>query len=88
MTIDAQWRTVACPGCGGGGVVAVYSYDDFEGPGECVDCGGSGQLWIRPSGHLFEYPGGRAKGSWPGQYEHAQSYTVEASGSPQEEAGE
>lgn len=41
-------------------------------PFECGDCGGVGRLWIRPSGHLFQYPGGPAAGIWSEEkYEEA-----------------
>ena len=60
--MDNKWRTCRCPSCGGHGVVSVYSAYDFEGPGECGECGGSGSLFIRPSGHLFQWPGGPACG--------------------------
>jgi hypothetical protein len=39
-----------------------WVYDD--GPDECRDCNGSGTVWIRPKGHCFEYPGGKALGMW------------------------
>lgn len=73
MSADVLWRTVGCPSCGGDGLVSVYSGggSDFEGAGECRDCNGGGMLFIRPSGSLFQYPGGPAAGSWPGAYEHA-----------------
>lgn len=70
MSADALWRTVTCSRCDGHGLVSVYSGGglDFEGAGECRDCGGGGRLFIRPSGRLFQYPGGPAAGSWPGAY--------------------
>ena len=59
------WKPIRCSSCNGLGVVAVYSAYDFEGPGECRECGGAGQIWISPKGHLAQYPGGRWRGSLP-----------------------
>lgn len=53
--MDDKWRITCCPSCGGGGV-ACYDL--------CIDCDGGGQLWIRPGGHCFKYPGGPAEGMW------------------------
>jgi hypothetical protein len=66
--MDDKWRTTKCPNCSGCGLV-----DGFDaGPDECRDCGGSGRLWIRPSGHCFLYPGGPAAGMWsPEEYQNA-----------------
>jgi hypothetical protein len=58
------WRTIQCSHCRGYGVVSHYSAYDFEGAKDCPDCEGTGQLYIRPTGHLFLYPGGPAKGMW------------------------
>lgn len=66
-----DWRTINCPACSGLGVVSVYSAMDFEGPGECKECGGSGRLWVLPSDHTFMFPGGPARGSRPGAYNEA-----------------
>lgn len=53
------WRTVDCSRCVRG-LIDTY----VDGPRECPDCGGDGELWIRPTGHLFMYPGGPARGQW------------------------
>ena len=53
------WKTEACSSCRGHGVVSVYSYNDFEGPGECSDCDGRG--WNAThikSGVIAAWPGG------------------------------
>jgi DnaJ-class molecular chaperone len=67
--MKADWRTLPCPRCGGHGLVSVYTMGggDFVGAGECNTCSGSGQLWIRPSGHTFSYPSGPAQGMWSKQ---------------------
>ncbi len=53
------WKTESCGRCGGHGVVSIYSDTDFEGPGECYKCSGSGICWRTPKGRYVEYPGGR-----------------------------
>lgn len=59
-TYEARgWVRERCGTCDGHGVVAVYSAYDFEGPGECASCGGSGTVWRTPNGRYVEYPGGR-----------------------------
>lgn len=60
--MDDKWRTIRCSNCGGQGMVCIYSYEDFDGAEDCLQCNGSGQIFIRPSGHLFLYPGGKAIG--------------------------
>lgn len=62
--MDKLWRTVRCPSCGGHGL-----REAVEGAVECSECEGSGGLWIRPSGHVFQYPGGPAAGMWS-KYEY------------------
>lgn len=52
------WQHVSCGQCLGTGQVAVYSWSDFEGPGDCPDCKGGGDLWISPKGRVCLYPGG------------------------------
>jgi len=47
-----------CDDCRGLGVVSYYSNVDFEGPEECVICGGSGSVWEYPNGALAKYYGG------------------------------
>ena len=80
--IDDRWRTLPCSPCGGHGVVPVYSAFDFEGPGECSSCGGMGRVFIRPSGHLFLWPGGPAAGKTDAsEYEQGAPYRI-----PREEA--
>ena len=58
-----DWRTIECGNCGGGEVVSDYTMggSDFLGPKECDWCGG-GVLWVLPSGHMFAWPGGPARG--------------------------
>lgn len=62
---DNLWRYINCDCCAGikwGG----------EYPTECDECEGSGIAgWVRPSNHVFKYPGGPAKGQWLGGYEKA-----------------
>ena len=57
--MDNLWRTTPCPACDGFGIFWSLPAD---GDGECLECNGSGNWWIRPSGHLFQYPGGPALG--------------------------
>ena len=64
----ARWKTTDCYGCGGHGVVSVYSASDFEGAGDCRACGGSGQLLISERDRIADYPGGPFRGSWPGKF--------------------
>jgi len=75
--MKTDWRTTPCPICSGHGVVLVYSHNDVEGPGECNECCGSGLFWLRPSGHVFVYPGGPARGSWPEEYARATPVTLD-----------
>jgi len=65
--MDDKWRHVAC-GCCSNGLI-----DTWGGwPAECQRCSGSGVVWIRPSGHLFRYPGGPACGmTTPDEYDTA-----------------
>ena len=75
--MDDKWRTVECHSCRYG-LVSVYSYNDFEGAGECDVCGGSGFLFIRPGGHIFQYPGGPANGMGTKEmYEKGKPYILE-----------
>jgi hypothetical protein len=65
--MDDKWRTVKCGSCNGG---MIWNWTE-DGPTECNDCGGGGFSWIRPSGHLFQYPGGPGAGMWDKEaYEH------------------
>lgn len=64
--MDDKWRTLSCPICRGYGMTMVG--DGL--PNEC-DCS-SGQIWLRPKGHAFQYPGGPGSGMWgPEYYEKA-----------------
>ena len=75
--MDNKWRVFTCPTCSGSGVVSVYSAYDFEGPGPCNDCGESGRIFIRPSGHCFAYPGGPAAGMWSkDKYQQSKPYVI------------
>ena len=58
--MDDKWRTIGCSFCTTG-MVWNWTYDE---PDECRNCNGSGTVWIRPTGHCFEYPGGHALGLW------------------------
>ena len=60
--MDDKWRTISCPHCGGHGV--TWNPESWFGVEECNECGESGRLWIRPLGHLFQYPGGPGAGMW------------------------
>lgn len=53
-----EWKQVRCPAGCYAGTVAVYSAADFEGPGECETCKGSGGVWVSPKGAMALYPGG------------------------------
>ena len=55
-------REIRCESCAGKGVVARYSYNDFEGPEECDYCGGAGVQTAYPSGAITMYPGGPLRG--------------------------
>ena len=59
--VDDKWRTIPCVHCNGYGMVSDYRGGDFNGAEECNHCS-LGLIWIRPSGHLFMYPGGAAAG--------------------------
>ena len=50
-----QW--IKCARCGGTGLVAAYSWADFEGPDECRKCS-QGYVWRYPSGALAQFPSG------------------------------
>lgn len=53
-----------CSRCGGHGLVTVWSFGVKE-PEECEDCGGSGSLWVYPSGLLAKWYGGPLMGRYP-----------------------
>ena len=61
--MDNKWRIIDCISCWGCGIVEGFAGVDMYLK-ECVECGGSGQLYIRPGGHVFLYPGGEARGMW------------------------
>lgn len=66
--MDDKWRIISCPCCTNG-MYWSYTYDE---PADCRNCEGSGRLYIRPTGHLFQYPGGPAAGMWDKEkYENA-----------------
>lgn len=67
----AAYVGVACPNCGGHGVVSDYRGGDFNGAMDCPDCGGSGGIVVYASGRCALWPGGPFCGSWPGEYERA-----------------
>lgn len=72
--MDDKWRVIGCGTCRGYGTVSVYSATDFEGPGDCPECDGTGAVWLRPTGHAFAYPGGPAKGVYsPDDYKIARA---------------
>ncbi len=64
----SHWRKDSCSRCGGYGVVSVYSANDFEGPGECQECGGTGTLFVSEKDRVAMYPGGPLRGTDPGRY--------------------
>lgn len=55
--MDNKWRLAPCGCCAG-----IEWGGDY--PQECRTCGGGGFVYIRPSGHVFQYPGGPALGQW------------------------
>ena len=68
--MDDKWRTVKCLDCNGHG---MYLNAGGE-PSECITCDMSGVNWIRPSGHMFRWPGGPALGKASAEeYEQATS---------------
>jgi hypothetical protein len=62
LVVSLEWKQIACPNCGGHGIVSHYSYGpdgvDFDGADECKRCSGSGELWLSPKGRIAQYPGG------------------------------
>ncbi len=54
-----------CFGCGGHGLVSVYSATDFEGPEECDVCDGKGFIFATLGNRLAKWPGGPFLGSLP-----------------------
>jgi hypothetical protein len=64
--MDNKWRIIDCSTCGGHGI------NHYSAPFVCRECGGDGYFYIRPSGHLFAYPGGPGQGmASPRDYAHA-----------------
>ncbi len=56
--MDDKWRTISCGVCRGYGM--KWNPEAWDGIDYC-DCT-EGIIWIRPGGHTFEYPGGKATG--------------------------
>jgi hypothetical protein len=67
----ARFKRVACPSCGGHGL--VWHGDVFD----CRECDGVGGFFISEKDRLFEYPGGPAHGSWPGKFAKLEEQGVE-----------
>ena len=76
--MDDKWRMVGCTSCSGYGIRA-YGLDPL--PEECSECWGKGFLYIRPQGHLFQYPGGPAAGKTTAD-EYNSGRIVQLEGSP------
>ena len=55
--IDDKWRTIQCYHCDGHGMYAGWGGEIAEG----YLCS-QGRIFIRPTGHLFQYPSGPARG--------------------------
>ncbi len=70
--MDGLWRYYGC-WCNAGQVwVATLGGPEVD---TCRSCGGSGRIFIRPTGHEFAWPGGPALGmSPPSRYETATPY--------------
>ena len=74
MAIDDKWRVISC-------VCYAGLRMGRDEPTECTDCNGSARIFIRPSGHLFAWPGGPAVGrTSPQEYERAEVYRLEGMG--------
>lgn len=70
--MDGNWRVMDCPSCRGYGMIWVGDAS-WDGIAEC-DCG-NGNIYLRPTGHGFQYPGGPANGFWGKEYyEKAKPY--------------
>ncbi len=65
------WKRTLCHNCSGYGLVSVYSYDDFEGVGECSVCDQRGFIAVSPKDRLAKWPGGPFLGSESGAYNNA-----------------
>jgi len=63
--MDDKWRVFTCPTCRGYGMTWVGDAS-WDGTAEC-DCT-DGRIFIRPKGHSFEWPGGKATGMWTEEY--------------------
>lgn len=57
-------KAVRCDGCDGHGAISTWQLGVRE-PDECRDCGGSGRLWLYPSGTLARYYAGPLLGRFP-----------------------
>lgn len=57
-------KQIKCDRCAGYGMVASWQFGVKE-PDECSDCGGSGVLWLYPSGTLAKYYSGPLLGRYP-----------------------
>lgn len=64
-----DWRVIDCYRCDGKRVIATWDVPD-----ECPVCCGNGVIWVRPTDHVFKWPGGPALGKWPGAYQMAMSF--------------
>ena len=68
---DGKWRTISCI-CDAGTEHRLTLGGYIEVPCEWCE---NGTIFLRPSGHAFSYPGGKALGSYPGAYGTATPYT-------------
>jgi hypothetical protein len=67
--VKPDWRLAECGSCRGYGLVSNCSTGE---PQDCRTCEGTGRVWIRPTGHVFQWPGGPALGRWYTEdYDHA-----------------
>lgn len=57
-------KQIKCDRCNGHGMVTSWQFGVKE-PDECKDCGGSGVLWLYPSGTLAKYYSGPLLGRYP-----------------------
>lgn len=57
---------IACPACGGAGLVSAYTVGgtDFDGADECRHCAG-GTRAVYANGALAQFPGGPLRGRLP-----------------------
>jgi hypothetical protein len=77
MPWTVLWMHIPCGCCNGlqwGG----------DTPQECLDCDGTGALWITENDRLAEYPGGLFTGYWPGKFQKMKDAGYRAGKTPEE----